>query len=366
MVTSILGFCLETLPSLKPIINVAVDNSSNSTNPCEDSPNNRMAQVMSTNRGLNILDIICTIFFTIELIIRFIFAPKKLSFVTSMMNIIDLLALVPLYTQQLVFNNLDLSFCYANERMIIEIMFLLRIIRMFRIFHLVRHYQALKILIYALKASVQELFMLAIFLFIGMLVFASLIYYAERQDAVHASDMFYTIPIGFWWAIITMCMVGYGDVHPINPLGYVVGSVCAVSGVLLLSLTIPVISNNFTLFYTHVRSGADRPAKFQSRGSKSLLASQSDEGIHSSIADDDDDRKPLSGSAIHYMNGSANYGSLATIDAANNNPNDKSFAVACFSDKLKRKFSAEFQMRRRNSEKARSDDGIVYEEEAML
>jgi voltage-gated potassium channel Kch len=232
---------------------------------------------LQPNIGLNILDIICTAFFTAELIIRFIFAPNKLGFVRSPMNIIDLLALVPLY-MQLILNSDAFKFCYMNERLIFEIMFILRIIRMFRIFHLVKHYQALQILVYALKASIQELLMLLIFLLIGMLVFATMIYYAEREDAVNPGKMFPTIPVGFWWAIITMTTVGYGDVVPTTPVGYIVGTCCAVSGVLMVALTIPVISNNFTLFYTHVRSRGGSSSRHDLRDISSEILLHSEDG----------------------------------------------------------------------------------------
>ena len=212
--------------------------------------------------GLYVLDWICTVFFTLELLLRFLSCPSKLAFVTGLMNVIDLLALVPLYVQIL----FQQTACFEDERFVIEIMFILRIFRMFRIFHLVKHYQALKVLVYALMASLQELLMLFIFLLIGMLIFATMIYYAERRRGVDPgapgqSDLGRTIPLGFWWAIITMTTVGYGDVAPSSPVGYVVGSACSICGVLLLALTIPVISNNFTLFYEHVRSRANSPAK---------------------------------------------------------------------------------------------------------
>jgi len=231
-----------------------------------------MRYQMTPNKGLQTVDTICTIYFTIELIIRFIFAPQKLKFVRSAMNIIDLLALVPLYMQLIVSMEIFKN-CLVNESMMIEIMFILRIIRMLRIFHLVKHYQALQILVYALKASVQELLMLGIFLLIGMLVFATMIYYAERKDATTPGDQFTTIPIGFWWAIITMTTLGYGDIFPVTPIGYVVGACCAVSGVLLVALTFPVISNNFTLFYTHVRSRRSRcdPYSEEKEGSDAEL-----------------------------------------------------------------------------------------------
>ena len=192
------------------------------------------------------------------------------------MNIVDLLALVPLY-MQFVLNSDAFQFCYVNERLVFEIMFILRIIRMLRIFHLVRHYQALQILLYALKASLQELLMLGIFLFIGMLIFATMIYYAERQSSGKPGDAFYTIPIGFWWAIITMTCVGYGDVVPSSPIGYVVGTACSVSGVLMLALTIPVISNNFTLFYMHVRSMGGSSSSMSELDGKNERLYQSDD-----------------------------------------------------------------------------------------
>ena len=213
---------------------------------------------MISHPSLYVLDVICTVFFSLELVLRFSFAPSKWRFVVSVMNIIDLLALVPLYVT-VIFQSSDLQACYLNERFVIEIMFILRIIRMFRIFHLVKHYQALKVLVYALKASLKELMMLFIFLLIGMLVFSTMIYYAERKDATSPGDMFSTIPMGFWWSIITMTTVGYGDVYPTSTVGYVVGTACSVCGVLMVALTIPVISNNFTLFYRHVRSRSITP-----------------------------------------------------------------------------------------------------------
>ena len=143
---------------------------------------------------------------------------------------------------------MDLQECYLNEQFVIEIMCMLRIFRMFRIFHLVKHDQALKVLVYALRASLHELLMLFIILMIAILIFATMIYHAERRDALRPSDQFNTIPMGFWWAIITITTFGYGDVSPETPIGYVAGTVCSLAGVLLVALTFPVISNNFTLF----------------------------------------------------------------------------------------------------------------------
>ncbi len=51
-----------------------------------------------------------------------------------------------------------------------------------------------------------------------------------------------------------MTTLGYGDIVPLTPLGYVVGSMCAIVGIIFTTLPIPVIVNNFTLFYSHVKA----------------------------------------------------------------------------------------------------------------
>ena len=77
-------------------------------------------------------------------------------------------------------------------------------------------------------------------------------------DAAGETSHFKSIPEAFWWAIVTMTTVGYGDMHPITPGGKVVGSVCALCGILCLALPVPVIVSNFMYFYQRARANKKR------------------------------------------------------------------------------------------------------------
>ena len=126
------------------------------------------------------------------------------------------------------------------------------IIRILRLFKLTRHSPGLKILIHTFKASSKELTLLVFFLILGMVIFASLVYYAERLHANPTND-FKSIPEGLWWAVVTMTTVGYGDMVPKTYAGLIVGSLCALSGVLVIALPVPVIVSNFSMFYSHTQ-----------------------------------------------------------------------------------------------------------------
>lgn len=125
---------------------------------------------------LFILDIITFTWFTLEFLLRFLSSPKRLAFITSMTNIVDLLCIITYPIQ------FSYGFQYYRERN--EPIEVLAAVRLLRLFRFLRLSLGLQILKHALLASSKELFLLILLLIIPVAIFATLTYYIERKVCV--------------------------------------------------------------------------------------------------------------------------------------------------------------------------------------
>ena len=208
-----MSFCLKTDPNMRvPVIqNVTIRLPNNKTTWTLDK--------VATNphEAFQLIEMICNVWFTFELLMRFISCPSKLAFMRSIVNMIDFTATLSFYIDLLLPTILQSS-AQSVQQTNTDILEFFSIIRIMRLFKLTRHSAGLKILVQTFKASAGELMLLVFFLLLGIVIFASLIYYAERIQTNPDND-FNSIPLGLWWALVTMTTVGYGDLIPKTYLG---------------------------------------------------------------------------------------------------------------------------------------------------
>jgi len=238
------------------------DNSTDNDSYTETKTSNDHKSDASTDPFF-VIETCCIVWFSAELSARFASCPDHAAFFRNAMNVIDLVAIVPYFVAlgaQLVDEQGALPSAAisgaggSSQAESLAVLRVVRLVRVFRIFKLSRHSKGLQILGQTIRASMRELGLLIFFLFICVVLFSSAVYFAESDVN---DSYFISIPHAFWWAVVTMTTVGYGDMRPISPLGKLVGSLCAIAGVLTIALPVPVIVSNFNYFYHRETADGD-------------------------------------------------------------------------------------------------------------
>ncbi|XP_036354770.1 potassium voltage-gated channel subfamily A member 6-like [Octopus sinensis] len=206
-----------------------------------------------------IINLVSIILFCIETLPQFkSLCPDKIDFFLNIFNIIDAVAIAPYYIM-IVINYLHpigaVTFVGSMQFMT------LKILRTLQVMSLVRHSMYFHVLGKTISASVHEILFLIMFLSISTLISASAIYFAEFD--VPGSQM-KSIPDAFWWSIITLTAVGYGDVYPLGFWGKIIGSITGIGGVLAAALPISVIVSKFNNFYK-IEIDRRKYAKFENK-----------------------------------------------------------------------------------------------------
>ncbi|XP_035499075.1 potassium voltage-gated channel subfamily D member 2-like isoform X1 [Scophthalmus maximus] len=232
------------------------------TVPCGLMPN-RSKEVSCGDRyalAFFCLDTACVMIFTVEYLLRLIAAPSRYKFMKSVMSVIDVVAIMPYYIGLVMTDNDQVSGAFVT----------LRVFRVFRIFKFSRHSAGLRILGYTLKSCASELGFLLFSLTMAIIIFATVMFYAEKGST---ATKFTSIPAAFWYTIVTMTTLGYGDMVPKTIVGKVFGSICSLSGVLVIALPVPVIVSNFSRIYHQSQRAEKRRAQRASKeAGKALVA----------------------------------------------------------------------------------------------
>lgn len=206
---------------------------------------------------LDQLEVVVVIMFTSEYVTRFLVTfESRCSFVLAPMNIVDLLAILPWYIELV---------AGSSGGEVLRVLRVMRVVRVFRVFKVGDMKSKLDVFGLCMSNSVEALKLLVFFFSIAVLIFSSLEFYAERgvRTEVEGDDgtelvyirsdgsesPFTSIATTFWWAIVTMTTVGYGDVFPVETAGKAVATLAMLLGILVLALPLSVIGSNFTDAY---------------------------------------------------------------------------------------------------------------------
>ena len=195
-----------------------------------------------------VLDMITTVFFTIDLLLRLISCPCVFRYFTSIINIADAAALISTYIHMLI---QCLSKHHRYEEEWVDVLEYMQMLRSLRLFRLISNVRAGRVLAYTVRSNAKDLLILIMFLIAGMCTFASVFYIAEESVM--------DIPHSWYWAVVTMTTVGYGDITPQTAIGRLLSCICAVSGVVMFAMTVPIFANHFITLYQYI--GAESTVK---------------------------------------------------------------------------------------------------------
>jgi voltage-gated potassium channel len=197
IVLSLVTFSLETLPGLSP----------------------------TTKQWLYRVEVVTVLVFTAEYLLRLLLTDRKLKFAFSFFGMIDLLAVLPFY--------LAMGLDFRSVR-------ILRFLRLFRAFKMVRYSKAIRRFHRAFIIAREEL-VLFIIVTLMLLYFSAVgIYYFENEAQ---PDKFASVFHSLWWSVATLTTVGYGDIYPVTVGGKVFTFIVLLIGLGIVSVPAGLVAS---------------------------------------------------------------------------------------------------------------------------
>ena len=175
-----------------------------------------------------LIEKIIVIVFSFEYLLRVYVAKNPFKYIFSFYGIIDLLSTLPFYLRL----TFDLRF--------------IRIFRVFRIFRalkLIKYNKALQRFSIAFKLVKEELMLFFIVTVILIYISGSGMYFFENEVQ---PETFKTVFHSFWWAVVTLTTVGYGDVIPITVGGRILTFFILMLGIGIVTVPAGIFSSSLS------------------------------------------------------------------------------------------------------------------------
>ncbi|QPN67888.1 ion transporter [Synechococcus sp. CBW1006] len=167
-----------------------------------------------------------TLLFGLEYVLRLLCTSQPLRYATSFFGVVDLIAILPSF--------LGLMLAGTKYFLVVRI---LRLLRVFRILKLGEYLQESELLWRAIVASRRKIIVFLMTMVLLVVIIGALMYLIEGE-----SGGFVSIPVGIYWAVVTVTTVGYGDVAPVTPLGRFVASIVMLLGYSIIAVPTGILT----------------------------------------------------------------------------------------------------------------------------
>jgi len=233
---------------------------------------------------------------------------RFLSFTFSFEAICDILSVAPFWAELLLLLVLEDQ---KGQVQNLNLLRILKVTRVFRVFKLTRALNAdlgqfneindlfKKVMTNAFPAILMTILLI----FTALFFFGTFVWFLERGEWVPRGDPRYedlvtgdrgtekgaflrvskdglteelspfdSVPGAFWWTLVTISTVGYGDQVPISMPGKLVGAVAMLYGTVILGLPLFVVGATFGQEYDRLMKAAKRRSNLQSQGTKASVS----------------------------------------------------------------------------------------------
>lgn len=241
IVLSLVSSCLKTVDSLQP---QRLNKQRNST--IDANADRKPVRISVQDDEWFSFELVCYSWFTLECAIRLFASPNKSEYFKLLPNCADFATIVIFYLE------LIIRMAWPSAR---TMLLLLETLATIRILKIVRYSEGMKILVLTVVSGISDLGLLITFATTAVILGSSAVFFVEWNEDEKSN--FQSIPDTFWWAIITICTVGYGDKVPTTPMGKFLGAICAVLGTVTIAL--PLFR-----FAAHFRVRIEKSAFIQS------------------------------------------------------------------------------------------------------
>lgn len=197
----------------------------------------------SVNTWLNTIDYMIIIFFVVEFLAR-LWASEcvsyyrgwkgKVRFFKNPIRIIDLFVIVV---------SLAVLVCNAKGELLVTSLRGVRFIQIFQMVRLdfkFRPWRMMASVVYSQRIHLAIVFYMG---FLALLLVSFVIYFVEKDH----NQGFNSLASSMWWAVITLCTIGYGDTIPVTSTGKFLACICSLIGVSIFALPAGILGTGLAL-----------------------------------------------------------------------------------------------------------------------